>query len=325
MTRSRCAIGLGALILLGSTALVTAAEETLAIRGGAPHEWIVTYQGRPVCVYTYAPEQRKPYVRELCTPDGVNVLRDSPADHLHHHALMYAVRVDGVNFWEEAPGSGVEKPVAVLESAVKPGPDGRPKAIFRQRIHWVAEADASRTDTEPVALLIEDRTLTVTVAPQAREVALRWQGAFRPGPGRERVTLTGSNYNGLGARFRQDLDSHAVHLVDGQRIDHKGRPNVVTPGSWAAVQFDTPDAPSTFALFNAPGNTRVPAHFFTMVQPFAYLAATQALDREPLVYEAGQSFAVDYLVTVHPEIQAADALNRRAAAWSASVSAPAAP
>ena len=35
---------------------------------------------------------------------GENLLRDAPHDHLHHHALMYGIRVNGVNFWEETPG-----------------------------------------------------------------------------------------------------------------------------------------------------------------------------------------------------------------------------
>ena len=34
---------------------------------------------------------------------AMQVLRDSPPDHKHHHALMFAVAVDGANFWEENP------------------------------------------------------------------------------------------------------------------------------------------------------------------------------------------------------------------------------
>ncbi|MHC4656117.1 MAG: DUF6807 family protein, partial [Planctomycetota bacterium] len=48
----------------------------------------------------------KPYVQQLFSPAGVNILRDAPADHLHHHALMFAVKVNGVNFWEETPTAG---------------------------------------------------------------------------------------------------------------------------------------------------------------------------------------------------------------------------
>ena len=49
--------------------------------------------------YQCTPNPRKSYVKQLCSPAGVNVLRDSPHDHKHHHALMFAVGVDGVDFW----------------------------------------------------------------------------------------------------------------------------------------------------------------------------------------------------------------------------------
>jgi len=43
----------------------------------------------------------KPCVDVLCTPSGRNILRDSPWDHIHHHALMFAIGVNGVDFWGE--------------------------------------------------------------------------------------------------------------------------------------------------------------------------------------------------------------------------------
>ena len=36
--------------------------------------------------YRHSDVPFKPYVKELFTPSGVNVLLDAPPDHLHHHA-----------------------------------------------------------------------------------------------------------------------------------------------------------------------------------------------------------------------------------------------
>ena len=68
--------------------------------------WRSGYKGHKILVYAFATNQFKPYVRELYTLRGENVTRDAPPDHLHHHGLMYAVYVNGINFWEErgAPG-----------------------------------------------------------------------------------------------------------------------------------------------------------------------------------------------------------------------------
>ncbi len=62
-------------------------------------------------MYAFATNQFKPYVRELYTLRGENVLRDAPPDHLHHHGLMYAVWVNGINFWEERGAPGFEQHV----------------------------------------------------------------------------------------------------------------------------------------------------------------------------------------------------------------------
>jgi hypothetical protein len=53
-----------------------------------------------------------------------------------------------------------------------------------------------------------------------------------------------------------------------------------------------------------------------MKSPFAYLSATQGLDKEPLVYRRGQTFELNYLVTLYPEVKTTEALTRIAREWS---------
>ena len=48
--------------------------------------------------------------------------------------------------------------------------------------------------------------------------------------------------------------------------------------------------------------------------PFAYLSATQALDKEPLEYRAGEKFTLDYLVLVSPQPPSPQALQQRLSA-----------
>ena len=45
---------------------------------------------------------------------------------------------------------------------------------------------------------------------------------------------------------------------------------------------------------------------------FPYLSATQGLDQEPLVYRAGDTFELNYLVTLYPELKSAEALSEGA-------------
>ena len=52
-----------------------------------------------------------------------------------------------------------------------------------------------------------------------------------------------------------------------------------------------------------------------MKTPFAYLSATQALDKDPLVYRRGEQFDSNYLVTLYPEVKTVEALTQRARQW----------
>ena len=277
-------------------------------------EWTVSHQGRKLLVYSFAPQKFKPYVKELGTITGDNILRDSPFDHLHHHALMYAIKVNGINFWEEVPGCGVEKPITTSAPELGVDAQGRPRAVIRQTLHWLAAQDAFLHDTTPAALLIEQRTLTLTVDESAREVALQWKSAFKVGAKTNEVTLTGANYHGLGMRFLQEFDPIVRHLNAGGAPDLKGRQDVSKHG-WGSVSFDRPGKPVTLVLMGHPSNARGDAWFFTMREPFAYLSATQNLDKEPLVYRSGQTFELNYLLTVYPELKPADAINQRAQSW----------
>jgi hypothetical protein len=267
-------------------------------------------------VYSLAPQKFKPYVKELSTIAGDNILRDSPHDHLHHHALMYAIKVNDINFWEEVPGCGVEKPIQTAAPELGTNAQGRPQAIIRQTLHWLAPQDAFLHYTTAAALLIEQRTLTLTVDESAREVALQWKSAFKVGTKTNEVTLTGANYHGLGMRFLQEFDPIARHLNAGGAPDLKGRQDV-SQHAWGSVSFDRPGKPATMVLMGHPTNARGDAWFFTMREPFAYLSATQNLDKEPLVYRSGQTFELTYLVTVYPELKSAEAINQRAQSWQA--------
>lgn len=290
---------------------VSSAQSPLRLEAGvATNAWIVSHQGQPLLRYVFNPRQAKPYVAEFSAPGGRNILRDAPSDHLHHHALMYAIKVNGLNFWEEVPGNGVER--VVETSATESGGT----ATLRQVIHWVAPQDAFVADTTPGALLIEHRTLILTVDGATRESALVWKAEFEVGKKTNDVTLTGATYHGLGMRFRQDLDKLAEHSYAGRKPDLVNRQEV-SPAPWASVSFAAPDQPATIALVPHPTNARGDGLFFSMITAFPYLSATQGLDKEPLVYHSGDKFTLRYLVVLYPEVKSTEAVEARARRWVA--------
>lgn len=309
-------------LVLGDGLAARAADLFQVETGSQPTEWTLKYKNQPVLVYAFAPQKCKPYIKALHTLRGDNVLRDSPFDHLHHHALMYGIKVNGVNFWEETAGAGVQKVVSMTPPQPGQDPAGRPQASFSQVIHWLAPGDVFLPDTNSTPLLVERRTLTLTVDEAQQEVAVRWRSQFEVGAKTNEVTLTGANYHGLGMRFQQDLDPVAVHLTAEGKPDLAGNRQDVSAHGWEAVCFDSPQKPATLALFGSAANVRGPARFFAMRTPFAYLSATQGLDQEPLVYHRGDRFELNYLVTLYPQLKSPAALSERAVAWEQSLSAP---
>lgn len=310
---------LASLILTGLSGLAAlAAKAPFSVESARQStEWVVNYQQQRLLVYEFDPVKFKPFVKELAPLGGANILRDAPPDHPHHHGLMYAIAVNGLNFWGDTSGNGVQKPVLSPPPELGASPDGLPQATIRQTIHWLAPTDAFLPNSPKNALLIEERTLVLTVNEAAREVALQWKSAFEVGGKTNTVALnaTGHNYLGLGMRFLQELDPLAEQFNPDGRPDLTGRKQDLSPHAWSAVSFDRPGAAATIALFDHPSNVRSPALFFTMKQPFAYVSATQALDKEPLVHHSGDHWQVNYLVTIYPELKSPGALSRRGQQW----------
>jgi hypothetical protein len=299
-----------------------AAELSVAGNGSRPTEWNLEYDGRTVMTYSFDPQKFKPFVKALNTLDGYGVLRDSPSDHLHHHALMYGITVNGVNFWEETPGCGVEKVVESPPPVLSRTPEGLPQARVTQLLYWVAPQDAFIPNNNAQSLLIEHRTLVLTLDPGKRETALQWQSVFEVGTKTNQVTLTGANYHGLGMRFLEELDERAVHLAPEGRIELSNSRQDVSPHRWEAVLFDAPAKPATIALFADAANPRGEDYYFAMKTPFAYLSATQNLDREPRVYRRGEHFELNFLVALYPELKTAESLAERGRQWREQVAPP---
>ena len=222
------------LALLGAGAIsgAAAADLSVAENGARPTQWTLDYDGKTVMVYTFDPQKFKPFVKALNTLDGYGVLRDSPSDHLHHHALMYGITVNGINFWEETPGCGVEKVIESPPPVLERTPGGLPQARLTQLLYWVAPQDAFLPNTNTPSLLIEHRTLVLTVDPGKHETALHWQSAFEVGTRTNVVTLSGANYHGLGMRFLKELDrlQFTWHLKARWTFRIAGRTSHRTPG-----------------------------------------------------------------------------------------------
>ncbi len=252
---------------------------------------IVFDKNRPLLQYRYGFVSHKPYIKELFTPAGVQVLRDAPADHLHHHGLMFAVAAGGVSFWVEARETGHQEHRS-LEN-VKTEVQGEVEcATFRQELDWTVPGKDS-----PV--LKERRTIEVYRANHLPATLFTWETRLEGAGESDVVELTGAHYYGLGMRFLQALDG------TGQFVSATGESGEVVRGEerlvrakWCAYVSPLGDRSVTIAIFDHPENPRHPPPFFTMPRPFAFFGPTLNLWKEPLKVRAGQSLLLRYGVAI---------------------------
>ncbi len=241
---------------------------------------------RMVLRYRFGDVPWKPCVDQLFSPSGVQVLRDSPPDHKHHHALMFAVTVDGVNFWEEnSPKFGKEKHVRLCR-------DPSDMAAFGEDLDWVGPGS-------DVPLMIEHRTLSVAKPSQLGATLLTWTCRLQAPPGKDSVKITGNHYHGLGMRFVASMDQGGRFFNADDTLGEIVRGDErLTPTKWCAFTASAKGKPVTVALFDDPRNVRYPARMFSMLTTFAYLAATRNEWKEPLVVNADKPLELNYGVAV---------------------------
>jgi Family of unknown function (DUF6807) len=269
---------------------------------------VAVRQGEQVVLrYRFRGSGRKPHVLELSAPGGANVLRDAPADHPHHHGLMFACRANGVNFWEEPAGSGRQAHAGWVALCVAPAAGGAPeRAVLHERLHW--QGADGRT------LLAEERLLSLPASGPHEPRVLTWRTTLTAPAGGGPVTLSGAAYHGLGARFLAGMDRGGAFLgaAGGRGVSGTAGRHA----AWCAYTAEPrPGKPVTVAVFDAPNNPRHPTRWYTMDRPFAYLSASLGFDTTPRELAAGERLTLHWGVALFDGAADARALDVAYRRW----------
>ncbi len=243
----------------------------------------------PVLQYRYGDVPFKPYVKELYTPAGLNVLLDAPPDHLHHHGLMFALAVDGVNFWEETPTAGRQETRGRTVILLHDKDESGPVAGFCVGPAWIAATGRPYFEEARTIKACRVDKLGATVVTWQSEL---WESSTRRGP---RI-LSGSHYFGLGMRFVRAMDGAEFFNSDGKEGTVFRCEEKLVRSNWCACTAAIDGKSVTVAMLGHPENPRHPTTWFTMAKPFAYLSGTLNLHEEPLALEVGETLVLRYAV-----------------------------
>jgi len=262
------------------------------------------FDGREVYRQKLENNTFKPCVDVLCTPSGRNILRDSPWDHIHHHALMFAVGVNGVDFWGEfddtrgkqiatcgSQHTGMEWYNTEWQSRLNVPPQYK-SFMEATNLDWIIP-DGS-------IVLKEIRTIDVLCPHDPDVTLLTWQTQLTTPESGETATLGGDHYFGLGMRFDESMDKNGRFFANdgiapGEIVRGDER---LTQCQWMAYTAKLHDEPVTVAVFDAPKNPRQML-VFTMGDDggaFAYMSATVNLFRETM--EVTQDKPLDFIYGV---------------------------
>jgi hypothetical protein len=284
--------GMTLLTILASMG-VAAAQDTAPLRAERNDDFVTILRGsQPVLRYRHGNVPYKPYADRFYSPSGRNVLLDAPPDHAHHHALMFAVAVEGVDFWAEFPdrSPGVQRQ-SDLQVQAGPSTTKPARVAIRQLLSWRTE-DGSK-------LMTEERVITVFDPNSVSASLLTWQSTLAPAQNRTAVTLSGSHYFGLGMRFIESMNQVGTFFNSqhdpGELV--RGGERLVR-AAWCALRAPAAAGPVTVAVLDHPDNARHPATHFTMPAPFAYMSATLNVWKQPLQLSAEKPLRLRYGVAI---------------------------
>jgi hypothetical protein len=288
-----------------STPPVVAAGLSIADQDGVT---TIRQGDRLLLEYQSKPHPYKAYVSRFFTPKGVQILRDSPHDHVHHRALMYAIGIDGVDFWGEFADA---KPGTQNVRSTSTGTqltNDRGQATIRQTIDWV--------DADKQTLAQEQRTLTLHIGVVPNVSLLSWQCRLEPASGRATASLWGRHYFGLGMRMVTSMDQGGTFFNAAGKAGTSVRGSErLVRANWCAFTAKVGDQRVTVAMFDAPKNPRHPATWFTMTDPFAYLSATMELEKEPLEIRVDKPLEARYGIALWDSEVSAETVEQVYRAW----------
>lgn len=272
----------------------------------------ITEDGEPVLAFHYKGVP-KPYIHPLHVPGGGVVTVALPHDHLHHRGLWLTwSNVNGINFWEEhfAP----EQTGDIRHRAFEVGTADVAGGGFTSRQEWV---------TRRGQCLLEGRFTLIVSPARGGERLLDIQVALRPVAGAVELG-TPPQYHGLGYRCARSMDRGRILNANGDegpaatkgvgaawcsyggRLDGIERADLAVFGDgWASV-----------TMFDHPENPRYPTPWFTMNQPFGFIAPALAY-ATPYSIGVGETLTLRYGILVQRGLGEAGQLQTRYDAWTA--------
>lgn len=256
--------------------------------------------GSPVWRFLYGEKRTHPYFHPLSLPAGRVLTADGPADHVHHYGLWFSWKyINGVNFWEHAPGT--DRPAGRTEWEVA---EVRPREDLSARIVLSVRYVPARGEVA----LCERRVIEVSAPETGGGFVIDWSSRFvaaaeevvldrTPPPGEPGGQVWGG-YAGLSARLVQMGERRASTLEGAAEFNAEDRFRGRSNGFDYSGVVDGEQV--GIAILSDPANLNAPSPWYAIRSSAMTFFTPAVLCYQPHRLGRGEGFDLRYRVVVHP-------------------------
>lgn len=243
---------------------------------------------------------RDPHFEVLATADGRNTVWVAPPDHVWHYGLWFSWKmIDGVNFWETDPKTGLQQGRGeVLDPVIESGPDAETATVrYRERSHPDPDGPAVLEDAVEIRITRPRGDAGVKVVWRIRTTALADVVLDRTPPPVEPGGKGWGGYGGFSWRGAKDFRDLRFTDSEGRRDGAIHR----QCASWVNVAGTLGGKPAGLWIADHPDNPRHPQSWYVTDNPklpFWY-ANPALLQTGPLKLKSGESLTHVYQIVVH--------------------------
>lgn len=260
-----------------------------------PHDQVsMQIDGIEKLRWHFAVDSPRPYFYPFNGPSGVSLTRmghPGAQNHDHHRSIWFAhATVEGQNYW------GDNTKTRIRQKHWYRYQDGDHEAIMASHLGWFDENGDEVLQQDVVAALLPL---------QNGEHALELQLNFRPGPGRESVTMNKSNFGVLAVRVSRSISGYfgggLLSNSEGETTEKQifGKParwmdysGNITVGKGPA-RSQTPEG---ITYFGHPQNPRYPSAWH--VRQDGWMGSSLCM-HDDLIISTEQPLKLRYLLHAH--------------------------
>jgi len=265
-------------------------------------------------LYSFATNLTQPAILEFHTFQGYNILASTQEPSQMLPGIGYDLTIDDLSFSGTTTNSGRQVAEPTLSRTVRARSPTSPESEISQTIYWLRPGYSPNRPLEDQALLVEQRTLTLSLRRAQELSTLQWRSTFTAPQATAPVQLSSRIDQGLRLRLHAETNT-IIRFINTPALSlEEDSVEPQTPDPWIAVRVSDESGDYTAAVFPHPATPGDPVMYY-VTQPSPFLSVGQDFGPQPFELEAGESFEVRYLIMLYSAHTSAEIIGKQYRRW----------